>query len=114
MTIQCPYCGKTLSVKPESAGKKGRCPACQEIIEIPRADVDQPAPPVSPVSLDMEESINADNVETVASHAESGAEISSQKTGSKLLKWLLIFGALFLLVFVATIAGLMLYSALVE
>ena len=89
--------------------------------------MDQPAPPVSPVlldmeesvntdhtetaaSLDMEEPINTDNAETAASHAESGAEISSRGTGIKLLKWLLLFGALFLLVFAATIAGLMLFA----
>ncbi|GAK58809.1 hypothetical protein U27_05784 [Candidatus Vecturithrix granuli] len=136
MTIQCSYCGKTLHVKPESAGKKGRCPACQQIIMIPRMDEDYSAPPAAPVSLDMEESINTDNAETappaapvsldteesintdnaeiVVSHDESDAEISSRKMASKLLKWLFIFGALFLLIFAVTIGGLMLYTALVK
>lgn len=128
MNIQCPHCGKTLSVKPESAGKKGRCPACQQIFEIPPTDAEQPAPSAAPVSPAMEESIDTDNAETAAApdmeasintdsaeaaapHTGSGAEIlSSRGAGIKLLKWLLIFGVLFLLVFAVTIGGLMLFA----
>ena len=115
MTIQCPYCGKTLNVKPESAGKKGRCPACQQIIEIPRAEEAQPAPPAAPVSRDMEESTNADRAETAASQAESGAEMPSTQDRNKALEGAAAFRSV---VFAGLCrkqsAGLMLYSALRE
>ena len=31
----CEHCGKKLNIKDELAGKKGRCPKCNERIEIP-------------------------------------------------------------------------------
>lgn len=31
----CPACGRSLNIKSELAGKRGRCPHCQEKIEIP-------------------------------------------------------------------------------
>lgn len=34
----CPHCGTPLNVKSELAGKRGRCPQCQEKIEIPKED----------------------------------------------------------------------------
>jgi len=45
--VQCPACGKTLNVKDEMAGKRGKCPQCGNIIEVPRpgAIPQAPAPP---------------------------------------------------------------------
>ena len=183
MTIQCSHCGKTLHLKPESAGKKGKCPACRQIIMIPRIDEEPAAPPAAAVSPDLEASINTEtpesydasgaaisddteasidaetpgvydesgaaisddteasintdnaetpgvydengaaisddmeasiNIEAPGSYDASGPGISARETGAKLLKWLLIFGALFVLVFAVTIGGLMLYSALTK
>lgn len=34
----CPHCGTALNVKNELAGKRGRCPQCQQKIEIPKED----------------------------------------------------------------------------
>lgn len=34
----CPHCGTSLNVKSELAGKRGRCPQCQQKIEIPEQD----------------------------------------------------------------------------
>jgi predicted Zn finger-like uncharacterized protein len=31
----CPHCGKAFRVKDEAAGKQGKCPACQETVEVP-------------------------------------------------------------------------------
>ena len=31
----CPKCGVTLKVKPDLAGKKLRCPKCQEVVAVP-------------------------------------------------------------------------------
>jgi len=33
--IKCGQCGKTTIVKPEFAGKKGKCPVCGKVINIP-------------------------------------------------------------------------------
>ena len=35
MTVTCPNCGRRLTAPEEAAGKKGRCNACQTVIEIP-------------------------------------------------------------------------------
>ena len=37
MRFSCPSCGKTLNVKDEYAGKKARCPGCQEPLTVPFA-----------------------------------------------------------------------------
>lgn len=33
--FQCPRCGKRVSVPAEHAGKKGKCPGCEEVLRIP-------------------------------------------------------------------------------
>ena len=35
ISFQCPACGKKLKVKDEFAGKKGKCPKCGNVINIP-------------------------------------------------------------------------------
>jgi hypothetical protein len=40
----CPHCKTPLNVKSELAGKRGRCPQCQEKIEIPQEDAPGSAP----------------------------------------------------------------------
>ncbi len=37
MRFSCPSCGKVLNVKDEYAGKKARCPGCQEGLTVPYA-----------------------------------------------------------------------------
>src|SRR5262249_21749504 len=37
LAFGCPHCAKTLRVKDELAGKKGKCPACGNPITIPTA-----------------------------------------------------------------------------
>ena len=43
----CPNCGKSIQVKPELAGRKGKCPGCQSILVIPSAS-SEPNSPVAP------------------------------------------------------------------
>lgn len=38
LRIQCDFCHRALSVSPEKAGKKIRCPDCQTVLTIPQAD----------------------------------------------------------------------------
>jgi hypothetical protein len=57
--VSCPACSKTLQVREEFAGKKARCPSCQDVLSIPSLQI-QPAggPPPLPgasVSNDFEE-----------------------------------------------------------
>jgi hypothetical protein len=33
--FNCPHCAKAISVKPELAGRRGKCPGCAQIIDIP-------------------------------------------------------------------------------
>jgi phage FluMu protein Com len=35
IAVECAHCGKQLKVKDELAGKKGKCPQCQNLIQIP-------------------------------------------------------------------------------
>jgi hypothetical protein len=37
IAVQCAHCGKQLKVKDELAGRKGKCPQCQKVIQIPAA-----------------------------------------------------------------------------
>src|SRR4051812_32991237 len=37
IAVECAHCGKQLKVKDELAGKKGKCPQCQKLIQIPAA-----------------------------------------------------------------------------
>src|SRR3954468_11514150 len=37
IAVECAHCGKQLKVKDELAGKKGKCPQCQKVIQIPAA-----------------------------------------------------------------------------
>lgn len=46
-TIQC-ACGKTLRIRPDWAGKKVRCPVCQNIVEVSAEVVAADAPPSVP------------------------------------------------------------------
>ncbi|AQT68888.1 hypothetical protein STSP2_02065 [Anaerohalosphaera lusitana] len=39
--FECNKCGKQLRVKDESAGKKGKCPRCRCILEVPAPDFDE-------------------------------------------------------------------------
>src|SRR6476660_9932428 len=36
--VTCEKCGKQLRVKDEYAGRKGKCPACGAVIQIPQAE----------------------------------------------------------------------------
>ena len=38
MKFDCPACGKTLNVKDEMAGKKGKCPNCGAKVTVPSAE----------------------------------------------------------------------------
>jgi len=33
----CPHCGNLVGTPAGAAGKKGRCPSCREIVDIPHA-----------------------------------------------------------------------------
>jgi hypothetical protein len=52
MAIQfnCPGCGHLFRVGDEMAGRKGKCPKCGIIIQIPLADGSMPAPAPSPIA----------------------------------------------------------------
>jgi hypothetical protein len=40
-TVTCPHCGKTGKVPNNALGKKGRCPTCQRVFQIPEAQYQQ-------------------------------------------------------------------------
>jgi DNA-directed RNA polymerase subunit RPC12/RpoP len=42
--LSCPECGRKLSVSGDKAGKKGKCPRCGAIIEVPSGLVGSPEP----------------------------------------------------------------------
>jgi hypothetical protein len=50
LTFSCPGCGKTLKVKGELAGKKGKCPHCQQAVRVP-AKSDAATLPPAPASV---------------------------------------------------------------
>jgi serine/threonine protein kinase len=45
ISFPCPACGHTLRVRPELAGKKGKCPHCHEAVRIPATDAGEPHDP---------------------------------------------------------------------
>jgi hypothetical protein len=46
ITFTCPHCQQSLTVPDDSAGKKGKCPQCQNIVDIPVTST--PMPPQTP------------------------------------------------------------------
>jgi LSD1 subclass zinc finger protein len=72
--LKCTNCRKSLSVPDDAAGKKVRCPACQEIIAVPAASTDAPPleiitaehvppPPPKPAPWDKAESKQDDDAD---------------------------------------------------
>ncbi|MCA9246366.1 MAG: hypothetical protein KDA42_04595 [Planctomycetales bacterium] len=49
--FQCNLCGRDLRVADEKAGRKVRCPGCQEAIRVPIEDPVAAPPPVAPTAL---------------------------------------------------------------
>jgi len=45
----CPNCGKRFKLGQEHAGRKGRCPGCRTIVQVPAASPDEPLQPPLPV-----------------------------------------------------------------
>ena len=50
--FKCSQCSKQLRVKDGAAGKRGKCPQCGAIIEVPCASSQQKAPMVKPNPLE--------------------------------------------------------------
>ena len=68
ITLICPSCGKKLRAKDEQAGKKVKCPACQNAIAIPTMEDE-----LSPVDLAeklVSEKIGPDSVTANANHRD--------------------------------------------
>jgi hypothetical protein len=52
ITFTCPHCRQTLTVPEGSAGKKGKCPQCGNLVDIPAASTAEPfAPPPEPAPV---------------------------------------------------------------
>lgn len=47
----CPTCGEVLSVKPAMAGKKGKCPACAAVMEVPEPELVAAGPILSRIRV---------------------------------------------------------------
>ena len=41
VTFACPGCGKSIKVRDELAGKKGKCPGCGAILTVPEDEAPQ-------------------------------------------------------------------------
>src|SRR5260370_40122309 len=55
LKFSCPHCRKGIRVKEELAGKKAKCPACQQILTIPtvtRATASSPTKPTTESDLE--------------------------------------------------------------
>ena len=50
--VQCKVCGKSMNVRDEMAGKKGKCPACGSVVDVP-GPVPQAPPSVPPQVVQM-------------------------------------------------------------
>ncbi len=37
VAVTCPHCNRSFQVKDEYAGKQGKCPSCQKVLQVPRA-----------------------------------------------------------------------------
>ena len=55
LKFSCPHCRKGIRVKHELAGKKAKCPACQQVLTIPTvARSSSPTPAKSTTESDLE------------------------------------------------------------
>lgn len=57
--VKCWGCGKSMMVKPEFAGKQGKCPVCGKVINIPN-------PSVKGDSYGVNEDLSASAIKAVA------------------------------------------------
>ena len=46
--VECPNCGKVVRAPDSAAGKRGKCPQCATVIDIPFAAPEAPAAPAAP------------------------------------------------------------------
>jgi hypothetical protein len=90
MTLDCPACGKQISVSRRYAGKKGRCPKCKAEVRIPAAAGrdEEPDPPD----------------ETVLAESDATDEESDPKQTPSGMKRIAKGAAIFLLIF--TLGGI--------
>ena len=49
IAVSCPSCGASFRVKDELAGRRGKCPKCQGVLEIPRPQAAASSKPASSV-----------------------------------------------------------------
>jgi hypothetical protein len=61
--FQCPSCRKPVRVDKQFAGAKGRCPSCDQVVEIPHADQALPDEPEAPASSANDATEEFDNTE---------------------------------------------------
>lgn len=61
--FQCPSCREPVRVDKQFAGAKGRCPSCDQVVEIPHADQALPDEPEAPASSANDATDEFDNTE---------------------------------------------------
>ena len=80
--VKCWDCGKSIKVKPEFAGKKGKCPVCGKVISIPD-------PKEQGDSYDVNEDVPESTLKEVARSIANGPGGRKEKKRGLLAK---IFG----------------------
>jgi DNA-directed RNA polymerase subunit RPC12/RpoP len=70
--VKCLQCGKSMKLKPEMAGRKGKCPICGKIINIPD-------PKIKVDIFAVNEDVSDDEVRKVAKQIAAGTGTRQQK-----------------------------------
>ena len=77
----CQCCRATVRVPVANAGKKGRCPTCREVIQIPRPELEPAAPLPSPIAKAAP--IAADAIEFACTSCQATVRVPRANAGKK-------------------------------
>ncbi|MCX5655889.1 MAG: M48 family metallopeptidase [Planctomycetota bacterium] len=111
--IQCPACKFAFKVKPEWAGRTGRCPQCKGPIVIPSPPAAPGAAPIVAAAPDARPSGSPPTVQATAGAAQMDLSSLRSPNESLLRTVCLVFAIVIYLVLLLTIVGILYFGIIV-
>ena len=125
--MNCPKCKMALTIKPELYGQTVRCPGCSHPFQVPHPQAIQPSvqsPPIPPMQQQpgqqqsmqqqpvMSTPVQQRHAQPQNAPANTTANTSSNKGGSKTLIWLSVAGGIIALILISVmgVIGYRIYS----
>lgn len=104
ITFDCAACGKSITVGPAAAGKKGKCPGCKSVVRVPRGRAAFDEPPRAKPRAQAEPPRRDDPPRAASSEAPAERDFEHEAHLKGIAFWFVLAGVLGLL-------GLMVFLA---